>query len=172
MYCSACSIIMTSAANAASSCLSRIVLMVRGSEGLARSVDFYHRALRLPVIRATDDWAELAANQNVVLSLQAISNSESQLCTGYTPWLTFTVNDMDATVADCVKLGGHLDGPIQYPAHGKIAVLRSPDNFMLGLYEPAVASTSSTSTSTKTTTRTTPTSGKTTPAAAAGSEKK
>lgn len=34
-------------------------------------------------------------------------------------------------------MGAHLDGPIQYPAHGKVASLRSPDGHMIGIYEPA-----------------------------------
>jgi predicted enzyme related to lactoylglutathione lyase len=51
--------------------------------------------------------------------------------------LNFEVDDMDTTVAKCVQMGGNLDGPIQYPAHGKVAVLRSPDGHMIGLYEPS-----------------------------------
>ena len=43
---------------------------------------------------------------------------------------------MDATSAKCVQLGGQLDGPIQYPAHGKVAALRTPDGHMIGLQEP------------------------------------
>ena len=44
---------------------------------------------------------------------------------------------MDTTVARCLQLGGHLDGPIQYPAHGKVATVKSPDGHMIGLYEPS-----------------------------------
>jgi len=121
--------------------LSRIVLMVRGSEGIARAVNFYHQALGLQVHRVTDDWAELGSSSSgsdITLSLQAVHSNEAQLSTGYSPWITFEVDEMDPTVAAAVQAGAHLDGPIQYPAHGKVAMLRSPDNHMIGLYEPAV----------------------------------
>ena len=141
--------------------LSRIVLMVRGSEGIASAVNFYHKAVGLQVVRVTDDWAELTTTSahgatsgsgegvggnndtGITLHLQAVTtaaiSSEAQLSTGYSPWLTFTVSHMDETVSACVQAGAHLDGPIQYPAHGKVALLRSPDNHMIGLYEPATA---------------------------------
>jgi predicted enzyme related to lactoylglutathione lyase len=46
------------------------------------------------------------------------------------------VHDLDSVVAAAVQAGAHLDGPIQYPAHGKIASLRTPDGHMVGLHEP------------------------------------
>lgn len=128
--------------------ISRIVMMVRGQEGLANAVNFYHQAIGLSVVRVTDDWAELTSAASsaaagttptpaatTTLNLRAVA-SESQVSTGYSPVVTFEVGDMDSAVASCVQHGGHLDGPIQYEAHGKIAALRSPDGHMLGLYEP------------------------------------
>jgi len=44
---------------------------------------------------------------------------------------------MDSVIATSVQMGGNLDGPIQYPAHGKVATMRTPDGHMIGLYEPA-----------------------------------
>ena len=41
--------------------------------------------------------------------------------TGYSPFLHFDVDDMDTTVVRCLSLGATLDGPIKYPAHGKVA---------------------------------------------------
>ena len=140
--------------------------MVRGAEGVANAVNFYTNALSLNVIRHTDDWAELTCNvaspnsssssssssstntiplpeqsqlqdQLFRLSIKAVEN-EAQLCHGYSPVLTFDVDDMDSTIAKCAQMGAHLDGPIQYPAHGKIAALRSPDGHMIGLYEPVI----------------------------------
>jgi catechol 2,3-dioxygenase-like lactoylglutathione lyase family enzyme len=116
--------------------LSRLVLTVRGPEGLSKAVEFYHRALGLPVVRVTDEWAELSAGPTVTLNLQATS-TEGQLSQGYSPIISFSVEDMDTTVAACVQAGAHLDGPIQFPAHGKVAALRSPDGHMIGLYEPS-----------------------------------
>jgi predicted enzyme related to lactoylglutathione lyase len=117
--------------------LSRVVLMVRGAEGVAKAVNFYHAAVGLQVLRVTDDWAELTAGANgLTLTLQAV-DTEPQLSTGYSPVLTFEIDNMDETIAACAQAGGHLDGPIQYPAHGKVAALRAPDGHMIGLYEPA-----------------------------------
>eukprot|EP00531_Pseudo-nitzschia_arenysensis_P019895 CAMPEP_0116141676 /NCGR_PEP_ID=MMETSP0329-20121206/14505_1 /TAXON_ID=697910 /ORGANISM="Pseudo-nitzschia arenysensis, Strain B593" /LENGTH=133 /DNA_ID=CAMNT_0003636867 /DNA_START=183 /DNA_END=584 /DNA_ORIENTATION=- len=129
--------------------LSRIVLMVRSGQGLANALEFYSSGLGLQVVRATDEWADLrtrppstseTANQQQSLSicLRAVT-SEAQITTGYSPLLQFQVENMDEVVARCVQLGGNLDGPIQYPAHGKIAALRSPDGHMIGIYEPAKA---------------------------------
>lgn len=116
--------------------LSRVVLNVRGTPGIEKAVQFYHEALGLPVLRVTDDWAELQIAETVHLSLQSITVDEAQLSTGYSPILTFTVSNLDERITKCIQLGAHLDGPLQYPAHGKVALLRSPDLHMIGLYEP------------------------------------
>lgn len=115
--------------------LSRLVLTVRGSEGIASAVNFYHEAVGLSVLRVTDDWAELSAGNGITLSLQAVS-TEAQLSVGYSPWITFEVENMSQRIAACCQAGAHLDGPIQYPAHGSVAVLRTPDNHMIGLFQP------------------------------------
>lgn len=127
----------------------RALLMVRGSNGVAAAVNFYQNGLGMAVVRHTDNWAELTCPvgtsntpsqstndaTNFHLSIQACE-SESQLGVGYSPFLNFDVDDMDTTVAQCVQMGANLDGPIQYPAHGKVAALRAPDGHMIGLYEP------------------------------------
>mmetsp|Transcript_15390 Transcript_15390/g.37899 ORF Transcript_15390/g.37899 Transcript_15390/m.37899 type:complete len:124 (+) Transcript_15390:96-467(+) len=117
--------------------LSRVVLMVRQGEALAKATEFYHSGLGLEVVRATDDFTELQTD-NLALSLQGVL-SESKLSTGYSPMLTFEVKDMDSIVATCCQLGGHLDGPIQYPAYGKIAAMRAPCGHMIGIFEPVAA---------------------------------
>mmetsp|Transcript_20286 Transcript_20286/g.56435 ORF Transcript_20286/g.56435 Transcript_20286/m.56435 type:complete len:142 (-) Transcript_20286:950-1375(-) len=135
--------------------LSRVVLMVRSGEGMARALEFYTAGLGLQAVRVTDEWADLRTttpqaklqSQNpshtspplpsLSICLRAVT-SEAQVTTGYSPLLQFQVEDMDKVVARCVQLGGNLDGPIQYPAHGKIAALRSPDGHMIGIYEPVV----------------------------------
>ena len=124
--------------------LSRVVLMVRPGEGLAKALEFYSAGLGLRVIRATDEWADLRTayphgqeqQPSLSICLRAVT-SEAQVTTGYSPLLLFQVENMDNIIAKCVQLGGNLDGPIQYPAHGKIASLRSPDGHMIGIYEPA-----------------------------------
>mmetsp|Transcript_2241 Transcript_2241/g.4076 ORF Transcript_2241/g.4076 Transcript_2241/m.4076 type:complete len:136 (-) Transcript_2241:472-879(-) len=116
----------------------RAVLLVRGATGVAESVNFYQNALGLQVLRHTDEFAELMTDNQVRLSIQAVEDNEAQLSTGYSPLLSFDVADMDSTIAKCAQSGGRLDGPIQYPAHGKVAALRAPDGHMIGLYEPAI----------------------------------
>ena len=128
----------------------RALLMVRGSNGVAAAVNFYQNGLGMTVVRHTDGWAELLcpigsssvgistdASINFRLSIQAV-HSEAQLGIGYSPFLSFDVDDMDSTVARCVQMGANLDGPIQYPAHGKVAALRAPDGHMIGLYQPGL----------------------------------
>lgn len=159
--------VLLASASAAGIRFGRAVLMVRGAEGVAQSVNFYQNALGMNVSRHTDEWAELTcgvasggdggdsgielvpppkptkmrpstpAVTNFRLSIKAVE-SEAQLSHGYTPFLSFDVDDMDSVVARCAQMGAKLDGPIQYPAHGKVAVMRSPDGHMIGLYEPSI----------------------------------
>lgn len=144
---------MASSFTAAGIRFSRAVLMVRGPEGVANAVNFYTNALSLHVIRHTDEFAELtcgisgasndgsttspSTTQQFRLSIKAVG-SEAQLSHGYSPILSFDVDDLDSVIARCAQMGAHLDGPIQYPAHGKLAALRSPDGHMIGLYEPSI----------------------------------
>ena len=114
--------------------LSRIVIMVRGAQGLMSATEFYSKAVGLSLMRGTEEWTELT-DGSIRLHLMA-TVTESQLGTGNSPMLTFTVQDMDQRVAACVQAGAHLDGSIQYPAHGKVAAMRTPDGTMIGLYEP------------------------------------
>lgn len=120
----------------------RVLILTRGPEGVSRAVEFYGKGLGINLLRATDDWAELAcdATRDKVggsfrLTIKSVE-TEAQLCKGYSPILSFDVDDMDSVITRCVQMGAFLDGPIQYPAHGKVAVLRSPDGHMIGLYEP------------------------------------
>ena len=105
----------------------RALLMVRGSNGVATAVNFYQNALGLAVVRHTDEWAELTcpvspASPSIKfhLSIQSVE-SEAQLGVGYSPFLSFDVDDMDSAIARCVQMGGNLDGPIQYP--GKLCYI-------------------------------------------------
>lgn len=131
--------------------LSRVVLMVRSGEGLSKALEFYTAGLGLQVVRVTDEWADLRTtpppamkNQDQLSQYNSLSiclravTSEAQVTTGYSPLLQFQVENMDQVIANCVQLGGNLDGPVQYPAHGKIAALRSPDGHMIGIYEPVI----------------------------------
>ena len=119
---------------------SRAVLLCRGASGLASSVNFFQNGLGLTVLRHTDDWAELVDRNSsdgncFRINLKAVE-SEAQLSTGYNQILQFEVTDLDSTVTRCVQLGAQLDGPIIYPAHGKVSTMRTNEGHMIGIYEP------------------------------------
>jgi hypothetical protein len=75
-------------------------------------------------------------SNNIILTIRAIDGDESKLCTGYTPIITFEVQSIDTIISNCIQYGAQLDGPIQYPAYGKIASLRTPHGHIISLYEP------------------------------------
>ena len=68
-------------------------------------------------------------------SLAVAHGREAALCTGYSPFLNFAVDDFDATMYRLLERGGRLDGPVKYPLQGRVAAVRSPDGHMVGLYE-------------------------------------
>jgi catechol 2,3-dioxygenase-like lactoylglutathione lyase family enzyme len=134
-----------------------------GRSPLEQATWFYQQTLGLTVWRATDEWTEFV---EVPLSLRAViggpndydhddddehvnhdtdetepshpsSPQQQQQQDMMLPILQFTIPDMNWTVAQGLALGADLDGPIQYPAHGKVATLRTPDGHRIGLYEPA-----------------------------------
>lgn len=70
-----------------------------------------------------------------ILVIQA--PNAASLTTGYTPILNFDVEDMDVSITNALTMGATLDGPIKYPAYGKVAAIRSPDGHMIGLFEPS-----------------------------------
>ena len=91
--------------------LTRTILFVRsnGGEALSKAIEFYQGALGLNVIRITDDWAELKDDHNLSISIQAVP-TEPQVSTGYSPILSFSVNDINTTITKCIQLGATLDG--------------------------------------------------------------
>jgi hypothetical protein len=52
-----------------------------------------------------------------------ISKREAAVTTGYTPFVNFSVSDLDSTMMRLVLLGASLDGPVKYPVHGKVLLL-------------------------------------------------
>ena len=49
-----------------------------------------------------------------------IFRREAACTSGYSPFLQFDIEDMDSTIVRLLSMGAHLDGPIKYPAHGKV----------------------------------------------------
>lgn len=48
--------------------------------------------------------------------------SEAACSTGYSPFLNFDTQDLSDTIPRLLMLGAIMDGPIKYPAHGKVRV--------------------------------------------------
>jgi predicted enzyme related to lactoylglutathione lyase len=61
--------------------------------------------------------------------------SEAALTTGYTPFLAFTVPDLQAAVQRLIPMGAEMDGPVQFGSSGRVAALRNPDGHMMTLLE-------------------------------------
>jgi catechol 2,3-dioxygenase-like lactoylglutathione lyase family enzyme len=113
--------------------LTSIILLLRD---VPRGLAFYRDGLGLAVRTSTATHACVAASPTLDLELTAASG-EAQTCAGYSPFLTFEVDDMDAAVPRLLGLGAVLDGAITYKPYGRTAAVRSPDGHMVGLVERA-----------------------------------
>merc|ERR1711976_21504 len=104
---------------------------------LGKAAQFYSEGLGMRLTVLTERWAELRGGAtDTTLALKA-SDGEAFCTTGYSPFLQFTVQDMDSTLPRLLSMGAVLDGPVKYPVEGKTAALRAPDGHMIGLFEPA-----------------------------------
>lgn len=112
--------------------LRQVLLLQRD---VAKAAHFYSQGLGLGVKVVTERWAELQAG-GTCIALKAV-DGEACVTTGYTPFLCFTVTDLQGTVQRMLSLGASMDGSIQYAAQGKVATMRAPDGHMLSLYEAA-----------------------------------
>jgi hypothetical protein len=60
--------------------------------------------------------------------------------TGYSPFLAFSVTDLQGTLQRLLPLGAVMDGPIRFAQAGPVVALRNPDGQMMSLFEPDDAS--------------------------------
>ncbi|GLT78151.1 hypothetical protein SLA2020_496970 [Shorea laevis] len=100
-----------------------------------KAAKFYSQGLDFTVNVCTLRWAELQSGPLKLALMQ--SPSEHVMQNGYSSVLSFTVNDINNSVAKLMALGAELDGPIKYEIHGKVAAVRCVDGHIIGLYEPA-----------------------------------
>ena len=125
--------------------LRSVMLLLRDVPAAAT---FYNEALGLPILKLSDRYAELGHGGGgggdaagppppPPLVLKAAEGSEALVTTGYSPFLCFDVPDVPDVVVRALAAGAKLDGAIKHEPHGKVAVLRSPDGHMLGVYEAA-----------------------------------
>lgn len=47
-------------------------------------------------------------------------HSEAACSVGYSPFLNFDIEDLSDAVPRLLMMGAIMDGPIKYPAHGKV----------------------------------------------------
>ncbi|EKX42364.1 hypothetical protein GUITHDRAFT_164159 [Guillardia theta CCMP2712] len=99
-----------------------------------RTANFFREGLGCKVVMADDSFAEVQTGEvNIMLkSVQSIAESTK----GYSPFLNFEVDDIDGAISRLIYHGGSLDGPIKYPAHGKVAAVQAPCGHMISLFEP------------------------------------
>jgi catechol 2,3-dioxygenase-like lactoylglutathione lyase family enzyme len=109
-----------------------VMLMIRD---VPKSVAFYNEALGLPLLKSSDRYAELGVPGGGPPIALKHAEGEALVSVGYSPFLCFDVADVNDTVVRALTAGATLDGAIKHEPHGKVAVLRSPDGHMLGLYE-------------------------------------
>lgn len=125
-------------------CLRYILLLHRD---VPRAAKFYNEGLGLPIKVLTERWAELQSG-TATIALQAVdgcvscsilvctdvvhrqgltshlphpfSPREAFVSTGYTPFLSFQVTDLQSTLTRCLQLGAAMDGGVKYTSHGKV----------------------------------------------------
>lgn len=81
-----------------------------------------------------------SASPAVPFPLLAIKHAEgaAQTTTGHSPFLSFEVSDLQASVEGCLRAGGKLDGAIKHGvANGKgsVAAVVAPGGQMVSLFE-------------------------------------
>ncbi|GAB9468559.1 Glyoxalase-like domain [Globisporangium polare] len=112
--------------------LRQVLILTRD---LSRSTQFFQEGLGLKLLRSSESFAEFDIQAGVPLCIKLAQN-EAACSTGYSPFLNFDIQDLSDTIPRLLMMGAIMDGPIKYPAHGKVAAVRSPDGVMIGLYEP------------------------------------
>eukprot|EP00924_Labyrinthula_sp_SR-Ha-C_P011201 maker-scaffold_48-snap-gene-0.38-mRNA-1 protein AED:0.42 eAED:0.42 QI:125/0.66/0.75/1/0/0/4/18/97 len=90
--------------------LNRLVLLVRDIE---TSIKFYNGLLNIPV--------------------QTVSDKISEASVGYSPFISFDVENINEIIPQAIQQGANLDGPIQHNLSSTSAVLRSPDGHIIAL---------------------------------------
>ncbi|GAB2226182.1 hypothetical protein Droror1_Dr00021979 [Drosera rotundifolia] len=100
-----------------------------------KAATFYKEGLDFTINVCTERFAELESGPLKLALLHSASSHVMQK--GYSSLLSFTVPDMNNTVAKLMELGAELDGPIRHEIHGKVAGMRCMDGHIVGLYEPA-----------------------------------
>ncbi|KAG8391900.1 hypothetical protein BUALT_Bualt01G0235100 [Buddleja alternifolia] len=108
--------------------------LVQLHKDVPKAARFYSEGLGFTIDVCTLRWAELHSGPLKLALLNSPSGHVEHK--GYSSLLSFTVTDINSTVAKLMALGAELDGPIKYEIHGKVAAMRCADDHVLGLHEP------------------------------------
>ena len=117
--------------------LRSIILSVKSPDVTS---EFFSKVLGLGVFYENGTTVELRGNrtQSIPIIIKEATSAAS-LSVGYTPILNFDVPNIEDAVHAALERGGMLDGSIKYKNFGKVAAIRSPDGYTLGLFEPSVS---------------------------------
>lgn len=98
--------------------LRNILLLVKNCQ---QTANFYKAVVKdINIIHETPTFIEMNTAKPSVPIIIKEATVASQLAVGYSPFLTFEVTDMDQSITQALSNGGMLDGPIRYPAQGKV----------------------------------------------------
>ena len=124
-------------------CMLRQILLLQ--RDVPRAAKFYSQSLGLKVNVLTDSWAELCCGSSV-LALKAVEgyrllaliwkrgnfasrlvslfwqSCREALCSpGYSPFISFSTDDLQRCVTSMLDLGARMDGAVQYTPQGKVS---------------------------------------------------
>ncbi|QDZ17766.1 glyoxalase/bleomycin resistance protein/dihydroxybiphenyl dioxygenase [Chloropicon primus] len=111
--------------------LANVLLLQRDVQ---HAIKFYSKGLGLHLASESPKYAELTCSAGNTIALKQVEG-EALRSTGYSPMLSFNVEDLQGTLTRLLSLGAHMDGPIRYPTFGKVAAVRAPDGHMISLFE-------------------------------------
>jgi predicted enzyme related to lactoylglutathione lyase len=98
---------------------------------MQRAVTFYQDALGLDVLDHDGDWSEVTAGDQRI----GLNASESPAGDGGAV-IAFSVDDLDATVAQLTERGVRFADAVSEHPWGRVAPFRDPDGNDLQLYAP------------------------------------
>jgi catechol 2,3-dioxygenase-like lactoylglutathione lyase family enzyme len=96
-----------------------VQLLVRDVQ---QSAKFYNEALGVPILASTENWIEFGEESKRPWFVLKLVDNESQTRAGYSPFLSFDVDDLDTIVSRSLMAGAVLDGPIKRPVFGSVGL--------------------------------------------------
>ena len=92
-------------------------IALKAADGCALGLCPFSRSQRGP-------WCPICPTSHLSIwqTLPVLMTCREAYCTtGYTPILSFTVDDLQQTLTKLIQLGATMDGPVQYPTQAKVS---------------------------------------------------